>query len=278
MDPITLPAISRADFQDLKAFACTLADAAAEVSLRYFRNPVSVDNKEADAGGFDPVTIADQGAEKAIRALIEDRYPDHCIHGEEYGYKRTDSPFEWVLDPIDGTRAFISGLPTWGTLIALKYEGTPVIGIIDQPYMKERYLGWTRPTGVGEEMRGGATLNGAPMSARACSTLGKATLSTTDANLFKGKERKGFDALLSAVQLVRYGLDCYAYGIVASGHMDLVVESGLQPYDMMALIPVIRGAGGAVSDWRGNAPGDSGHLLAVGDAALLPRAEALLVR
>ena len=278
MSPTHLPEISRADFQDLKAFACTLADAAAAVSLRYFRNPVSVDNKEAGAGGFDPVTIADQGAEKAIRALIEDRYPDHSIHGEEFGHKRTDSPFEWVLDPIDGTRAFISGLPTWGTLIALTYQGVPVIGVIDQPYMKERYLGWTRPIGPGQEMRGGATLNGEPMTTRACAKLSAATLSTTDANLFHGKERKGFDTLLGAVQLARYGLDCYAYGIVASGHMDLVVESGLQPYDMMALIPVIRGAGGAVSDWRGHAPGDSGHILAVGDAALLPQAEALLVR
>lgn len=267
------PPLTSTLLDELKTFAGTLADAAAEISLKHFRQPVSVDNKHAATGGFDPVTIADQGAEKAIRALIDEHYPDHSIHGEEFGHKHTDSPFEWVLDPIDGTRAFISGLPTWGTLIALKYEGTPVLGVIDQPYMKERYVGWTDLT-----LTGGATLNGAPIKTRACPDLSRATISTTDANLFQGRERVGFDRLLENVRLARYGLDCYAYAIVASGHMDLVIEAGLQPYDMMALIPVIRGAGGAVSDWRSNAPDASGHLLAVGDAALLPKAEALLIR
>jgi myo-inositol-1(or 4)-monophosphatase len=246
------------DIKRLCAFAETLADAAAAVTLEYFRAPIGVDNKLAGRG-FDPVTKADQGAEKAIRALIDTHYPDHGIHGEEFGVKETDGPFEWVLDPVDGTRAFISGLPTWGTLIALKYEGTPIIGVIDQPYLRERYLGWP----------GGATLNGKPITTRACSALADATISTTDSDLFTQEERPRFDTVRAGSQLVRYGLDCYAYAVLSGGHMDLVMESGLQPYDMMALIPVIRGAGGSATNWQGEAPGACGRLLAVGDPTLL---------
>ena len=142
------PAISQQEIETLKAFALELADAAAAVTLSYFKKPIAIDDKDKGAG-FDPVTKADQGAEKAIRALIEERYPEHGIFGEEFGVKAASGPFEWVLDPVDGTRAFISGLPTWGTLIALRHNGVPVIGVIDQPYIRERYLGWP----------GGATLN-----------------------------------------------------------------------------------------------------------------------
>jgi len=239
-------------------FACELADAAAKVTLDYFRAPIGIDNKLGDAG-FDPVTKADQGAEKAIRALIDARYPDHGIHGEEFGIKKANGPFEWVLDPVDGTRAFISGLPTWGTLIALKHNGVPIIGVIDQPYLKERYLGWP----------GGATLNGEPIKTRPCTSLSAATISTTDPDLFTEQERPQFDEIRRQSQLIRMGLDCYAYAVMSSGFMDLVIESGLQPYDMMALIPVIRGAGGSATNWEGEAPGDCGRLLAVGDPALL---------
>ncbi len=246
------------EIDHLCQFACKLANAAAEVTLEYFRAPIGIDNKLGD-DGFDPVTKADQGAEKAIRTLINEIYPDHGIHGEEFGIKEASSPFEWVLDPVDGTRAFISGLPTWGTLIALKYNGVPIIGIIDQPYLKERYLGWP----------GGATLNGTPIKTRTCSGLQTATISTTDPDLFTAHERPQFDEIRKKSQLIRMGLDCYAYAVMASGFMDLVIESGLQPYDMMALIPVIRGAGGSATNWEGNAPGDCGRLLAVGDPALL---------
>ena len=242
---------------ELSQFAAKLAEAAAEVSLKHFRQSIDVDNKLGDTG-FDPVTLADRGAEAAIRKLIEETYSDHAIHGEEYGFKETDSPFEWVLDPIDGTRAFISGLPTWGTLIGLKYEGVPVIGVIDQPYMKERYVGWTT----------GAELNGKPIKTRSCSSLANATISTTDPDLFNEADRKKFDNILKQSRLVRYGLDCYAYAIVASGFMDAVLETGLQPYDMMALIPVVRGAGGVATSWSGGAPGPNGELLAVGDKGL----------
>jgi len=241
----------------LTDFAAELADAAATVTLKYFKSPVSIDNK-LDDGGFDPVTKADQGAERAIRTLIEDRYPDHDIFGEEYGRTNKGSDFEWVLDPIDGTRAFISGLPSWGTLIALKYQGTPVIGLIDQPYIRERYVGWTT----------GATLNGKAIQTRTCPSLANATLSTTDPDLFSEIERPAFNSILKTSKLVRYGLDCYAYAIVAAGHMDIVVESGLEPYDMMALIPIIRGAGGMATNWQGSAPGDCGRLIASGDEQL----------
>ncbi len=249
--------LPKAETEELKAFSCVLADAAAEVSLKYFRQPVTVENKLSD-GRFDPVTQADRGAEQAIRTLIEARYPDHQIFGEEFGRKQTDSPFEWVLDPIDGTRAFISGLPTWGTLIGLRYYGEPVIGVIDQPYMGERYLGWTT----------GATLNGNPITTRFCPSLSTATLSTTDPNLFTDAERPLFDKILGKSKLARYGMDCYAYAILSSGFMDVVIESGLQPYDMMALIPVVRGAGGSATGWSGESPGSSGRLLAVGDPEL----------
>jgi myo-inositol-1(or 4)-monophosphatase len=250
---------------ELKLFVDKLADAAAEISLKYFRQKLDVDDKVKN-GAFDPVTEGDRGAEAAIRALIDKHYPDHGIIGEEYGIKDSNSDFTWVLDPIDGTRAFISGLPTWGTLIALLYKGEPIIGVIDQPYLKERYVG--APDGT--------TLNGNAIKTRSCPSLSEATISTTDPDLFKGAEREAYDRVLGISKLVRYGLDCYAYAIVAGGHMDLVIESGLEPYDMMALIPVIRGAGGAVTNWKSDKPGACGHLLAVGDAAILNEVETLL--
>ena len=241
------------EVSSLTDFAASLADKAAAVTMAYFKSPIDIENK-LKGDGFDPVTKADQEAEKAIRDLINKQYPDHDIFGEEYGHTKKGSDFEWVLDPIDGTRAFISGLPSWGTLIALKFQGEPVIGVIDQPYLRERYIGWTT----------GATLNGKTINTRACACLGQATLSTTDPDLFTDAERPAFDKLLQATRLVRYGLDCYAYAIVAAGHMDIVVESGLKPYDMMALIPIVRGAGGIATNWRGDAPGDCGRLLAAG--------------
>ena len=242
---------------ELTQFAEKLADAAATVTLAYFRQKPTVDNKLSD-GAFDPVTEGDRGAEKAIRALIDATYPDHAIHGEEFGVKDTGSPFKWVLDPIDGTRAFISGLPTWGTLIALLYKGRPIIGVIDQPYIGERYTGFP----------GGATLNGSPITARSCASISDATLSTTDPSLFTGADRQAFDKLCAEVQLVRYGLDCYAYAVLASGFMDIVAENRLQSYDMMALVPVIRGAGGVAVNWDGGEPAEGGSLLALGDGRL----------
>ncbi|WCL55066.1 histidinol-phosphatase [Gimibacter soli] len=253
--------------QELAAFAGETADAAAKVTMDWFRRPVDIVNKE-DGARFDPVTIADQNAEEAIRALIEARYPDHGIIGEEHGVKEARSPFTWVLDPVDGTRAFISGLPTWGTLIGLLYEGEPLIGVIDQPYLKERYLGTP----------GASFLNGKPIRTRPCANVKEATLSTTDAALFKGKDREAYDRLLAECRLVRYGLDCYAYAILSLGYMDIVAEAGLKIYDMAALIPVIRGAGGHASDWEGGNDWAGGRLLALGNPDLLAPVSGLLAR
>lgn len=257
--------LSNQEIDTLKSFACTLADVAATVTLSYFKMPIDIDDKD-DGTGFDPVTKADQEAEKAIREVIESQYPEHAICGEEFGRKETDSPFEWFLDPVDGTRAFISGLPVWGTLISLAYEGEPIIGVIDQPYIRERYLGCPH----------GATLNGDLIKTRRCANLNKATLSTTDPDLFTAEERPSFDRILAESQLVRYGLDCYGYAVLAAGHMDIVMESMLKPWDMMALIPVVRGAGGTVTNWQGGTPGGDGRLLAVGDPSLMDEALRLI--
>ncbi len=252
-----LKELPKNEINTLKKFALELADAAATVTCKYFKSDLGIDNK-LSGNSFDPVTIADREAEKAIRTLIEAKYPDHNIHGEEFGFKETNSLFEWVLDPIDGTRAFISGLPTWGTLIALKYKNVPIIGVIDQPYLKERYLGWTT----------GAELNGTPISTRSGLALNKATISTTDAALFSEIDRPRFDKVLAQSRLIRYGLDCYAYAVLSAGFIDCVLETGLEPYDMMALIPLVRGAGGTATNWQGEAPGECGTLLAVGNQTL----------
>lgn len=257
--------LTDAEISTLKDFACELADVAATITLSYFKKPIGIEDKDKGTG-FDPVTQADQEAEKAIRKVIEAHYPEHRICGEEFGRKETNSPFEWYLDPIDGTRAFISGLPVWGTLISLAYNDEPIIGVIDQPYINERYLGWP----------GGASLNGDVINGRSCSSLESATLSTTDPDLFLADERAAFDHILSKAKLARYGLDCYAYAVVAAGHMDLVIESRLKPWDMMALIPVVKGAGGNATNWDGSPAGENGRLVAVGDKALLPAATKIL--
>ena len=253
--------LSQGNITEFSVFAGRLADAAAAVTLAQFRSKFTVDNKKTD-GDFDPVTEADREAERAMRQLIEQHYPDHAIHGEEYGVKDTASVWQWVLDPIDGTRAFMAGLPTWGTLIALTFNGEPVIGLIDQPYLQERFLGTP----------GSTTLNGEPVRTRRCPSLAEAILSTTDPGLFVGREASAFEHLRQSCRLVRYGLDCYAYAVLAAGHIDLVAESGLKFHDIMALVPVIRGAGGLALSWRGSEPGPEGTLLAVGDPSLVESA------
>lgn len=242
---------------DFTRFINVLADAAAPHSLRYFRSVTKIHNKENE-GGFDPVTEADRSTERAIRALIETHYPEHGIMGEEYGMKNEHSPWRWIIDPIDGTRAFISGLPVWGTLIALCYEGQPLIGLVDQPFLKERYMG----------APGYATLNGQIIKTRQCKDLAHATITTTDPYLFNGQEIAQYEKLLSACNLSRYGLDCYGYMMLSSGFMDIAIESGLQPYDVAALIPIIKGAGGQVSNWQGDTDLMPSDIIACGDPAL----------
>lgn len=238
-------------------FASTLADAAGAVVRRYFRQGVAVDDK-ADQS---PVTIADREAEATLRALIEQRYPSHGIIGEEHGAIRGDAELVWVLDPIDGTKSFISGVPLFGTLIALAERGVPVLGVIDQPISRERWLG----------ARGHrSTLNGTPIRTRACPGLAAATLFATTPDMFKGPDAQSFQRLKSAVKLARFGGDCYAYGLLAAGFVDLVVEASLKPYDYFALVPVIEGAGGRMTDWSGQALGlrSTGQVLACGDPRL----------
>jgi histidinol phosphatase-like enzyme (inositol monophosphatase family) len=245
------------DIARLLAFADTLADAARDAILPYFRAKHSIANK----GGalFDPVTEADQAAERAMLALIERDFPDHGVLGEEYGERESCSLYQWILDPIDGTRAFISGLPTWGVLIGLYYEGQPLIGVMDQPYLDERYRGWNE--GANATARGETRL----LKTRSCTGLGDALLSTTDPYLFRGQEAECFARVLNEARLIRYGYDCYAYSMVAAGHLDGVIESGLKAFDIAALIPILTGAGGGVCAWDGGDASQGGRVLAYGD-------------
>jgi histidinol phosphatase-like enzyme (inositol monophosphatase family) len=248
------------------ALAESLADAARAVVRRYFRRPLAVDDKS----DLSPVTIADREAETAMRRLIEERFPEHGILGEEHGAVRAEAEHLWVLDPIDGTKSFISGIPLFGTLIALLHRGRPVLGVIDQAILGERWVGALgRPT----------TLNGARVATRPCAALDRATLfSTAPQSMFQGADALGFARLGAAVKLLRTGADCYAYAQLASGFIDLVVEAQLKPYDYFALVPVIAGAGGVMTDWRGEALdlAADGRVFACGDPGLAAEARRLL--
>lgn len=249
-------------------FLHELADAAARETLPRFRSATSVDNKLAT--GFDPVTEADRLAESAIRALIGKRFPDHGILGEEHGSKGLDREFVWVIDPIDGTRAYISGLPVWGTLIGLYRNGRAVLGLMDQPFTGERYF--ADPNGCHYRGPGGDRI----LRARSGRTLSEATLFTTSPFLFAGGEAERYRAVEDRVNLARYGCDCYAYALVASGHADLVVENGLEPYDVAGLIPILEAAGAVVTDWNGNRPEGGGNIIAAGSREIHEEALDLL--
>lgn len=242
------------------SFLDRLADAASHAIMPHFRQGFDIDNKWDT--GFDPVTVADRNGETAMRELINKAYPDHGILGEEHGPENLDAEHVWVLDPIDGTRAFITGLPTWGTLIGLKTEGTPSLGMMVQPYVGERFGG----DGTTAWYRGPLGTN--RISTRPCGDLKDATIFTTTPALFNERERTAYDRVESQVRLSRYGTDCYAYCMVAAGHGDAVIESGLQAYDIVALVPIIEGAGGVVTTWTGGSPAEGGQIVASGDARL----------
>jgi histidinol phosphatase-like enzyme (inositol monophosphatase family) len=250
---------------ELVALANSLADAARPIAARYFRTPVTVDDK-ADQS---PVTIADREAETAMRVLLDSRVPQHGVFGEEHGAVRTDAEYVWVLDPIDGTKAFITGLPIFGTLIALLHRGVPMLGIIDQPISKERWVGV-----VGQ----GSTLNGNAITVRACPSLEKAYMYSTAPQMFGGSTAARHQALAEKTKLFRWGGDCYAYGLLAAGHVDLVVENSLKLYDFAALVPVIKGAGGLITDWHGKDLDmhSDGSVIAAGDPAILSAAKQIL--
>jgi len=259
---------SEPDYAALERFALDLAAAAAMASLPLFRlRGLGEDNKLAHLARFDPVTEADKGAERAIRALINQTFPEHGIIGEEYGEENPDAEYVWVLDPVDGTRAFISGLPLWTNLIGLRHRERPVLGIIGQPFLGEVFLG--SPLGSRLIGRDGET----PLKVRPCTGLNDAVIGTTDPNLFQGVEAGAYNGLLEAVKLARYGCDAYAFAMVAMGTMDIALETGLKCWDIEAIIPVIENAGGVVTDWRGNPVGqDGGQVLAAGSRALIDKA------
>jgi histidinol phosphatase-like enzyme (inositol monophosphatase family) len=231
-----------------RSFFDSLAEAAKAETLPRFRTGLSVVNKLAS--GFDPVTEGDRAAETAIRALIEQAFPDHGILGEEHENVGLDRDNIWVIDPIDGTRAFISGLPVWGTLIGFQSNGHATMGMMDQPITGERYF--------------------------ADGSLSDAILFTTSPHIFTGEEAKRYRSIEEQVRLFRYGCDCYAYALLASGHVDLVVESSLKPYDIGALIPIIEQAGGVVTTWDGGRPEPGGNIVAAGSRAVHAQALALL--
>ncbi len=231
------------------------AKAADGVTLPRFRTELSVDNKYSS--GFDPVTEADREAERAIRAVIEASYPDHAIIGEEHENKHSDSPFSWVIDPVDGTRSFITGVPLWGTLIGFAHEGRSVAGIMSQPFTGETFIGlpgraeWRR----GEDRRRLATST--------CTEIGAARLFTTTEALFNTPQLKSaWDAVSSDALLIRHGVDCYAYCLLAAGYADLVMEPALHIYDIAALIPIVEQAGGRITTWDGGPADQGGDIIA----------------
>ncbi len=257
------------DVRTFAAFARSLAQAARAETLTRWRNAGAADNK-AMAGAFDPVTEADIGAERTMRALIEARFPDHGIAGEEMGEKPAAGRYGWSLDPIDGTRSFVCGMPSWVTLIALLRDGEPMLGIIDAPRLGETYYG----DGDEATLTDGEGEHRIAVSGRR--TLAEARLSTTDPYLFAGGDAEAFHRLRAAVRTTRYGHDGYAYARLAAGSIDLVVEGGLKPYDYNALVPVIRGAGGFVGNWSGGADLSEGRIVAAASPSLFEEAIGLL--
>ena len=254
---------------ELLAVALLLADAARAAILPHFRNTdLLTDNK--DAAGFDPVTIADRAGEQAMRDVLSDRRPQDGIWGEELGKSAGTSGLTWVLDPIDGTRGFISGTPTWGILIAVSDADGPKLGVIDQPYISERFVG-----GAGQAYVDGPH-GRKPMATRGFRPLDEATVFTTFPEVGTRADRAGFEAVAGEVKLVRYGMDCYAYALLAAGQVDLVIEAGLNAYDIQGPIGVIEAAGGLVTDWQGGPAHQGGRALAAANAQIHAQALTIL--
>ncbi len=266
------------ELEKFALFAAELADAARLETLPRFRRGVNIVNKLEEKPGddFDPVTDADREGERAIRALIEATYPDHGILGEEFSERQGGGPWRWVLDPVDGTRAFMCGGATWTTLIALEYEGKHVMGLIDQPFTDER---WTAFDGVTRYTRGGKA---SALKTSGREDISKARISTTDplaSAYFSAEDAAAYGRVAAAAQVARYSMDAYAYGLLAMGEIDVVLETSLQRHDYAALVPVIEGAGGVITNWRGEPPGtdDRGEVLAAATPALHATALALVL-
>lgn len=240
--------------QSLFSFFEEIAGAAGQATLPFFRTAMAIDNKLD--GGFDPVTEADKSAERAIRTLIERDYPEDGIHGEEYGLVRENATRRWVIDPVDGTRAFISGLPVWGTLVGLTENNVAVAGLMAQPFTGETFIADGKR--AVRQWRGQV----ADLKVSACKNLKNAKMFTTSPHLFQGEMRARFDALETQVKLSRYGTDCYAFAMLAAGFADVVIDPGLKPYDIVALIPLIEQAGGIVTTLSGDRAENGGDIIA----------------
>jgi myo-inositol-1(or 4)-monophosphatase len=254
--------------REYQAAAEAAADLAGAAIRPLFRSALLVEAK----GDASPVTAADQQAEQVIRAFLAERFPDHGIWGEEYGADRPDAEWLWLLDPIDGTRAFVTGRPLFGTLISLLHKGRPVLGLIDQPATGERWIGLD-----GEPTRFRGAMGGVA-KCRPCAALAQAELSCTSPDMFLEDQRDGFDRLRRAARRVTWGGDCYSYGLMALGLVDVIAEATMKPWDWAALVPVVAGAGGSVTDWAGRAltVESDGSVLALGDPAMLVEAIGLL--
>ena len=251
---------------DFVSFVDQLAHASGEAILPFFRSSIGADDKSR-GGVFDPVTEADRAGEIAMRRLITQTFPSHGIVGEEFGNQDADAEYCWVLDPIDGTKSFISGVPVWGTLIGLTRNGHPCYGMMHQPFTRERFFGdgssatWRGP---GPDRKDSER----KLRTRPCASLEQATLMTTHPSLLLDGTLEPFRRVEGRVRLSRYGCDCYAYCMLAAGHVDLVIESGLKPYDIVALIPIVEGAGGIVTNWQGGSAAEGGAIVACGDKRL----------
>ncbi len=253
------------DWAELTRFAIALAHASADEILPFFRRNTKVDVKDGPV--WDPVTEGDRAGERIIRRMIEERYPDHGIHGEEYGIKDARSPFTWVLDPVDGTRAFVCGMPTWATLIGLNYEGRPAVGLMNQPVVGEMFYG--SPEGAWHDYRGTAS----HIASRKGIPLSRATIGTTAPELYRSdRDQAGFQRLRASAQLTRYGGDAYFFCLMASGHLDIAMDCGLQPYDIAPLLPIVTGAGGHAAEWTGGDVARGGNIITAGSRELLEEA------
>ena len=260
---------SEIDWQEYARFAEELAVAAAREILPHFRTRPSMDNKLA--AGFDPVTAADRAGERAMRALIEAKFPDHGIVGEEYGERPARSAFTWVLDPVDGTRSFVCGMTSWATLVGLSFEGRPTVGVMHQPYVGEVFVG----------SPGGSLFKHAGRTSKLATSpttrLAEAIATTTAPHLYRSERQGRFLAAVnSAVRFMRYDGDAYFFCMLAAGQIDLALDAGLQPYDIAALIPIIEGAGGVVATWDGGSAAGGGDILAAANRDLFDQASALL--
>jgi len=267
---------------DFAAFVERLAHVSGEVILPFFRSAIRAEDKSLGAV-FDPVTEADRGAEAAMRRLIAETFPAHGVIGEEYGRDRPEAEYVWVLDPIDGTKSFISGLPTWGTLIGLMHRGRPVYGMMAQPFTRERFYGdgnrararTLAPSRGDDPPSEWATR---ALRTRPCASLSEATLATTSPLLIRDEaDRAAYARVEGQVRLARYGGDCYAYCALAAGFVDLVIETNLKPHDIVALAPIIEGAGGLITTWDGENAALGGRILAAGDKAVYDEARRLLL-